>query len=129
LREKKEPASLQPKASNASNNRKKEAMAKRQLKSANAKPAASRTLATEVKKILDDHKDKGAGPLTIATIKEANNISSLQELSSMIGLNGKTECMRYHLLGSCPGCNREHKLSPKYNEEQALCLIKKAAKQ
>ena len=126
---KKEPSTSPPKVNNTGNNRKKDATSKRQLKVANTKPAASRTLSTEVKKTLDDHKDKGAGPLTVATIKEANNISSLQELSSMIGLNGKTECMRYHLLGSCPGCTREHKLSPKYNEEQALCLIKKAAKQ
>ena len=41
----------------------------------------------------------------VTTIKEANNISSLQELSSMIGLSGKTECMRYHLLGSCLSWN------------------------
>ena len=126
---KKDPSTTTPKVNNASNNRKKEATSKRQLKATNTKPAASRTLPAEIKKILDDHKDKGAGPLTVATIKEANNISSLQELSSMIGLNGKTECMRYHLLGSCPGCNRKHKLSPKYNKEQALCLLKKATKQ
>ena len=126
---KKEPSASQPKVNNAGNNCKKETTSKRQLKAANTKPAALRTLSTEVKKIIDDHKDKGARPLTVATIKEANNISSLQKLSSMIGLNRKTECMRYHLLGSCPGCNRKHKLSPKYNEEQALCLLKKATKQ
>ena len=126
---KKEPSTLQPKFNNTGNNRKKDATSKCQLKAANTKPAASRTLSTEVKKILDNHKDKGAGPLTVATIKEANNISSLQELSSMIGLNRKNECMHYHLLGSCPGCNRKHKLSPKYNKEQALCLLKKATKQ
>ena len=126
---KKEPSVLQPKVNNSSNNRKKETTSKRQLKTANTKPEASKTLSAEVKKILVDHKDKGAGPLTVATIKESNNISSLQELSSMIELNGKTDCMCYHLLGSCPGCNREHKLSPKYNQEQALCLLKKATKQ
>ena len=120
---------MPPKVNNASNNCKKETTSKRQLKAANMKPAASRTLSAKVKKILDDHKDEEAGPLMVATIKESNNISSIQELLSMIGFNRKTECMRYHLLGSCPGCNREHKLSPKYNKEQALCLLKKATKQ
>lgn len=125
----KKPSALQPKVKNASNNYKKETISKRQLKTANTKPAASRTLSAEVKKIIDNHKDKGARLLTVATIKESNNISSIQEQSSMIGLNRKTDCMRYHLLCSCPGCNREHKLSPKYNKEQALCLLKKATKQ
>ena len=81
-----------------------------------------------MKKVVDEHNSKESGPLTMAAIRAANNLVSTEELATSLGLNYRTDCMRYHLLGSCPGCNRQHKLNPTFNEGQAICLIKKATK-
>ena len=89
------------------------------------KPAATRTLSTEMKKVVDEHNSKDGGPPTMAVIRAANNLVSTEELATSLGLNYQTDCMRYHL---CPGCNRQHKLNPSFNEGQAICLIKKATK-
>ena len=81
-----------------------------------------------MKKVVDEHNSKEGGPLAMAAIRAANNLVLTEELATSLGLNYQTDCMRYHLLGSCPGCNRQHKLNTSFNEGQAICLIKKATK-
>ena len=92
------------------------------------KPAATCTLSNKMKKAVDEHNSKESGPLTMAAIRAANNLVSTDELATSLGLNYLTDCLLYHLLGSCPGCNCQHKLNPTFNEGQAICLIKKATK-
>ena len=71
---------------------------RRRLDTKEQKPAATRTLSTKMKKVVDEHNSKEGGPLTMAAIRAANNLVSTEELATS------------------------------FNEGQAICLIKKATK-
>ena len=52
-------------------------------------------------------------------VHKANSITSAQELAKQLGLDVKTDCLRYHCLGSCPGCSLEHKVNPAFKKDKA----------
>ena len=61
-------------------------------------------------------------------VREANTITSAQELAKQLGLDVKTDCLQYHCLGSCPGCSLEHKVNPAFKKDKAAELLEKAKK-
>ena len=100
---------------------------KRDRKPKTDKVRAERVLPTELLKHIQEYAGKGKGNLNMRVVREANSITSAQELAKQLGLDVKTDCLRYHCLGSCPGCSLEHKVSPAFKKDKAAELLEKAA--
>ena len=61
-------------------------------------------LPAKLLKHIQEYAGKGKGNLTMQVVREANIITSAQELAKQLELDAKTNCLQYHCLGSCPGC-------------------------
>ena len=100
---------------------------KRDRKPKTDKVKAERVLPAELLKHIQEYAGKGKGNLNMRVVREANSITSAQELAKQLGLDVKTDCLQYHCLGSCPGCSLEHKVNPAFKKDKAAELLEKAA--
>ena len=122
----------QPKQNNTgtqtttSNNRNANSGQRSQNKTSN-RVKQERKLPADFIKAHEEFTAKTSKKMTIANIRKGMDISDTAELAAALGLDASKDCFRIHLLGTCPGCSRNHTINPNFKREEALEAIKRAS--
>ena len=70
---------------------------------------------------------KTSKKMTIANICKGLDISDTSKLATALRLDASKDYCCIHLLGTCPGCPRNHTINANFKQEEALDALKKAS--
>ena len=85
-----------------------------------------RKLPADFIKAHEEFTAKTSKKMTIANICKGLDISDTSKLATALGLDASKDCFCIHLLGTCPGCPRNHTINTNFKREEALEALKKA---